>query len=60
MVYFSGHGNDGKLLMQDGNEVNITQIIERFNPFTADNEVVGLMARIFLFDSCRGDAVDTG
>ena len=60
VVYFSGHGNDGTLFMQDGSEVNITEIIERFKPFAADNEVLGLMARIFLFDSCRGDAVDTG
>lgn len=60
VVYFSGHGDDGILQMQDGNVVMIDEIINRFKPFTAGNDVMGFMTRVFLFDSCRGGEEDYG
>ena len=60
IVYFSGHGDDGSLLMNDGEEVDIDDIITAFKPFAAGNPKLGLIARMFFFDACRGGKEDHG
>ena len=61
LVYFSGHGKNGVLQMQDGQKVHISEIISMFKQrFGCKNDKIGLIARMFFFDSCRGDKDDKG
>ena len=60
LVYFSGHGDDGTLVMQDGGDLIIESIIELFKPDVANNAVLTEMAKMFFFDACRGGKEDHG
>ena len=55
LLHFSGHGNDGILLMQDGGKVNIDDVISCFKIHIAGNKSLGTMAKMFFFDACRGE-----
>ena len=58
LLYFSGHGNDGTLLMQDGGEVNIDDVTSRFKIHISGNESLATMAKMFFFDICWGPQRD--
>ena len=61
LVYFSGHGDyDGKLIMQDGSEVDIEDVVDRFRINIANNETLAEMVKMFFFDACRGPSYDRG
>lgn len=65
LVYFSGHGNDGKLFMQDRKELIIKKVVSLFKPSVnedgeVDKEYLALMVRMFFFDACRGEKIDSG
>ena len=60
LLYFAGHGNDGTLLMQDGGEVKIDDVITRFKIHVAGNESLAAIAKMFFFDACRGSQKDGG
>ena len=60
LVYFSGHGDDGALLMQDGGKVQIESVISSFKIHIANNETLAEMAKLFFFDACRGSHRDEG
>lgn len=61
LVYFSGHGANEILQTQDGKKVHISEIISMFKPrFGCKNENIGLIAKLFFFDSCRGGEDDEG
>jgi len=60
LVYFSGHGNDGTLLMQDGNQIQIEDVISCFKTNIANNSTLAEMAKMFFFDACRGTQEDFG
>jgi len=57
---FSGHGNDGILVCQDGREERIKDMIDGFKPRVAKNDSLSHMARIFFIDACRGSEKDLG
>ena len=61
LVYFSGHGDsEYGLLMQDGCIIEISKIVEFFDPKIASNEMLIEIAKIFLIDAyrLRGKNVD--
>lgn len=60
VVYFSGHGDDGALLMQNGDKVQIEDVINSFKIHIANNESLAHMVKMFLFDACRGSREDHG
>ena len=61
LVYFSGHGDDdGKLILQDGDEVDIKDVICRFRINIANNETLAETIKMFFFDACRGSSIDGG
>ena len=60
LVYFSGHGEDGILIMQDGGKVKIEDVISCFKPHIANNETSLAMVKMFFFDACRGTQKDYG
>ena len=60
LLYFSGHGNDGTLLMQDDVEVNIVDVISSFKIHIANNKSLALMGKMFFYDACRGTQEDKG
>lgn len=60
LIYFSGHGNDGTLVMQDDSHLIIKDIIKLFKPDVANNLVLAEMAKMFFFDACRGREKDYG
>ena len=52
IVYFSGHGVDGSLLMQDGDIVQVDNLVTFFDPEIASNEIMLIeVAKIFLIDA---------
>ena len=71
---FSGHGvagetlydkhgrrrgnASGKLCSEEGNEIEIEEIIDQFKP--DKHPALGRMARLFFFDVCRGNEEDYG
>ena len=60
VVYFSGHGGDGTLVMQDGVEVDIGDVVSSFRVNISNNRLLSTMAKMFFFDSCRGSQQDRG
>ena len=60
LLYFAGHGKDGILLMQDGGEVKIDDVISRFKIHVAGNKSLAAIAKMFFFDACRGSEKDSG
>ena len=59
LIYFSGHGRNGTLLMQDGKEVEIEKLVGCFKMATGNsNETLLEMAKMFFFDACRGSRED--
>ena len=60
LLYFSGHGDDGTLLMQDGLKVNIDDVVSRFKINVAGNRSLATIAKMFFFDACRGPRRDSG
>ena len=60
LIYFSGHGSNGVLLMQNGNFTKIEDIIACFKPGIARSETVARMTKMFFFDACRGYEADLG
>ena len=60
LIYFSGHGNEGSLAMQDGSNVKIEDIISCFKVDVANNVRLLEMAKMFFFDACRGSKIDEG
>ena len=55
-MYFSGHGRNGALLMQDGQRIEVENLVSRFKGNTALSE----MAKMFFIDACRGPQEDFG
>ena len=60
LLYFSGHGDDGILVMQDGGKVNIDDVVSCFKIHIAGNNSLAIMAKMFFFDACRGEKDDGG
>ena len=60
LVYFSGHGDDGFLIMQDECEVKVSDIVSYFKKSYANNASLATMAKMFFFDACRGSYKDKG
>lgn len=60
LLYFAGHGDNGRLLMQDDKEVQIEDMIVCFKPDVANNEALARMVKMFFFDACRGGRTDHG
>ena len=60
LVYFSGHGGDGTLLMQDGGIVEIGDVVSSFRINISNNKTLAEMAKMFFFDACRGVREDHG
>ena len=60
LVYFSGHGEDGTLLMQDGGIVEIGDVVSCFRKNISNNRTLAGMAKMFFFDACRGSREDHG
>ena len=60
LVYFSGHGSNGVLAMQDGNHTRIEDIINCFKTGISKSETVPHMVKMFFFDACRGSEEDLG
>ena len=60
LVYFSGHGSDGVLAMQDGSHTRIEDIINCFKTGITKSETVPHMVKMFFFDACRGSEEDLG
>ena len=53
VVVFSGHGSEGTLLCNDGEEIEVKNVLERLKPEympNASEEIV----KLFFFDACRG------
>lgn len=60
IIFFAGHGDDGVLMMQDKEYINIDGIMELFKPDIAKNVILATIAKIFLIDACRGREKDDG
>lgn len=60
VVYFAGHGNNGTLILQDGQSISINDMMAKFKPAGANNPTLGNMAQIFIIDACRGNQTDPG
>ena len=60
LVYFSGHGEDGVLLMQDDGKVNIEDMISCFKVHVANNSRLAKVVKMFFIDACRGLQRDDG
>ena len=61
LIYFSGHGRNGKLMMQnEESQVCIEKIIACFRTGRSESKTVPQMAKMFFFDACRGSREDEG
>ena len=60
LLYFSGHGADGILQMQDEVSVRIEDILSCFKTDISRSKVMGGMVKMFFFDACRGSQRDSG
>lgn len=60
VVYFSGHGKDGAIQMQDGDTVAIEDVISHFKPDIANNDSLSRMVKMFFIDACRGGEEEVG
>lgn len=60
LVYFSGHGSDGFLAMQDGSHTRIEDIVNCFKTGISKSETVPHMVKMFFFDACRGSEENLG
>ena len=60
LIYFSGHGKDGVLVMQDGKEVKIEDMISRFKIHISNNATLVGVVKMFFVDACRGSQKDHG
>ena len=60
ILYFSGHGDDDILWMQDASEVNISDVISSFRINVSGNISLAETAKLFFFDACRGSLSDHG
>lgn len=60
LIYFSGHGADGVLDMQDGGCANIEDIITCFKTGISQSNSIPGMVKMFFFDACRGPRRDYG
>jgi len=60
VVYFSGHGNEGAIQLQDGKVVLIDDVISHFKPNIANNDSLTGMVKMFFIDACRGGEEETG
>ena len=60
LVYFSGHGKDGALVMQDGEKVKIEDMISCFKIHVANNSTLAGVVKMFFIDACRGSQRDDG
>ena len=60
LVYFSGHGSNGTLIFQDGEEFSFKDMIDIFKPTIANNESLAHMVRMFFIDACRGQKEEFG
>ena len=50
---FSGHGSDNdRIVMQDGEEINLEDLIQYFQPGTAPK--IGHWPKMYFIDACRG------
>ena len=56
---FCGHGDEGVIVGQDGVEVSLEMIFNRFTS-SAENEDLALLAKLFFIDACRGKNEDRG
>ena len=61
VVFFSGHGNKGTLLFQDGKEkALVNNILQLFKLDIANNKTLINIAKLFFIDACRGKLEDPG
>ena len=60
LLYFSGHGSDGELVMQDGNTIKVNNIVARFTTDLTKSKTVPQMVKMFFLDMCRGELEDFG
>ncbi|XP_065898380.1 uncharacterized protein [Dysidea avara] len=57
-VVFSGHGQDGELILQDNSTINVADLVDAFKP-RANRTLVNTI-RMFFIDACRGGKSDPG
>jgi len=60
VVYFSGHGGQDSLILQDGQEIPIEDLIAQFKPTIAGNATLSDTVRMFFIDACRGEKEEHG
>jgi len=60
VVYFSGHGKEGAVQLQDGASVAVNDVISHFKPNIANNDSLAWMVRMFFIDACRGGGEEAG
>ena len=58
LVYFTGHEEDGSLLMEGGGLVQIENMVAFSDPKIVSNEILEKMAKIFLIDVYRVEKAD--
>jgi len=57
-IVFSGHGQDGELILQDDSTISVANLVNAFKPH--DNRTLVHTVRMFFIDACRGDKSDSG
>ena len=58
LIYFSGHGCNGQIKMQDGSYESIENLINCFKVDSTCNDTLGNVVKMFFFDACRGELED--
>jgi len=57
-VVFSGHGQDGELILQDDSTMSVADLVNVFKPHY--NHTLVNTVRMFFIDACRGNKSDPG
>ena len=57
-VVYSGHGQDGELIMQDNSVMKVEELVNAFKPHF--NQTLVNTVRMFFIDACRGVESDPG